>query len=446
MKIEIINTKENPVLYTEYNIINNALVAAWSAKGKANDDAERAVLKDLTGNGHDITLNNFAFNGDSGYGNPEYPDALVFDGVDDYGVCRNMPVLTDYTVVFDYNAISSRADGYKSDIIGKTYLESPSSDIPEEIASFDIKFSNSKMYGSSYSNSTVELPLMQDVIYQTKSSFNGKPITPGNFKDSPIISLGVSNFIGGTIDSATPRGHYANMAIRSAYLFNRSLSEAEIKTFVRKYIDPEYLLPSEVPTPDCYYDFGIGSNDATDRETVKDLSGNGKNAKIYNSAFNEDGSGYKDGALFTDGVDDYVALEAFDNGFSTIFMVCTPSLLGTLLYDQRASYETNYFAVYNLEGSIAYNARNSGGLTYINGVKSNIIVNNLLNKKQCITICNGNVINNDTSSPTISRGLSSDTIAKMAIYKFLGFRNLLTKEQIQAVIKKYNLLDKVDEI
>lgn len=223
------------------------LVAAWSAKGKSNDDADRAVLKDLTGNGHDIALNNFAFNGDSGYGNPEYPDALVFDGVDDYGVCRNMPVQTDYTVVFDYNAISSRADGYKSDIIGKTYLESPSSDIPEEIASFDIKFSNSKMYGSSYSNSTVELPLMHDVIYQTKSSFNGKPITPGNFKDSPIISLGVSNFIGGTIDSATPRGHYANMAIRSAYLFNRSLSESEIKSFARKYIDPEYLLPSEVP-------------------------------------------------------------------------------------------------------------------------------------------------------------------------------------------------------
>jgi hypothetical protein len=71
---------------------------------------------------------------------------------------------------------------------------------------------------------------------------------------------------------------------------------------------------------------------------------------------------------------------------------------------------------------------------------------NLLGKKQCITICNGNVINNDTSTPTISRGLSSNTIAKMAIYKFLGFRNTLTKEQIQAVIKKYNLLDKVDEI
>lgn len=44
------------------------LIAAWSAKGKSNDDADRTVLRDLTGNGHDITLNNFAFSEMSGYG------------------------------------------------------------------------------------------------------------------------------------------------------------------------------------------------------------------------------------------------------------------------------------------------------------------------------------------------------------------------------------------
>lgn len=445
MKVKIINTKKNPVLYTEYNIINNALVAAWSAKGKANDDAERAVLKDLTGNGHDITLNNFAFNGDSGYGNPEYPDALIFDGVDDYGVCSNMPILTDYTVIVDYNIIKYK-DPYVNPIIAKEFTPSTSV-IPVSYESFNIGYWANAMSTSSFYKSTDIRPIVEGVIYQTKNTFNGTSIESGTQTDTSVIGIGVNN-LKGTKESPYPQSYdkCSNIAFRSAYVFNRSLSESEIKSFVRKYIDPEYLLPSEVPTPDCYYDFGIGSNDATDRETVKDLSGNGKNAKIYNSAFNEDGSGYKDGALFTDGVDDYVALEAFDNGFSTIFMVCTPSLLGTLLYDQRARYETNYFAVYNLEGSIAYNAKNNGGLTYINGVKSNFIVNNLLHKKQCITICNGNVINDETSSPTISRGLSSDTIAKMAIYKFLGFRNLLTKEQIQAVIKKYNLLDKVDEI
>lgn len=50
------------------NIVYPGLIAAWSAKGKTNDDEDRAILKDLTGNGHDITLNGFAFSEMSGYG------------------------------------------------------------------------------------------------------------------------------------------------------------------------------------------------------------------------------------------------------------------------------------------------------------------------------------------------------------------------------------------
>lgn len=43
-------------------------IARYSAKGKSNTDSDRAILRDLTGNGHDIVLNNFAFNTMSGYG------------------------------------------------------------------------------------------------------------------------------------------------------------------------------------------------------------------------------------------------------------------------------------------------------------------------------------------------------------------------------------------
>lgn len=44
-----------------------SLVAAWNAKDKHNEDQDRETLKDISGNGHDITLNNFAFAGVSGY-------------------------------------------------------------------------------------------------------------------------------------------------------------------------------------------------------------------------------------------------------------------------------------------------------------------------------------------------------------------------------------------
>lgn len=43
-------------------------IASYRAYDKTNDDEDRAVLKDLTGNGHDIQLYDFAFAEGSGYG------------------------------------------------------------------------------------------------------------------------------------------------------------------------------------------------------------------------------------------------------------------------------------------------------------------------------------------------------------------------------------------
>lgn len=41
---------------------------AWTVTGKTNEDEDRATVKNLTGNGNDLMLSNFAFAGDSGYG------------------------------------------------------------------------------------------------------------------------------------------------------------------------------------------------------------------------------------------------------------------------------------------------------------------------------------------------------------------------------------------
>lgn len=41
---------------------------AWTVTDKTNDDEDRATVKNLTGNGNDLRLSNFAFAGDSGYG------------------------------------------------------------------------------------------------------------------------------------------------------------------------------------------------------------------------------------------------------------------------------------------------------------------------------------------------------------------------------------------
>lgn len=48
--------------------IDDYLVASYRCNGKGNSDADRDVLKDLTGNGHDLQLKNFAWAEGSGYG------------------------------------------------------------------------------------------------------------------------------------------------------------------------------------------------------------------------------------------------------------------------------------------------------------------------------------------------------------------------------------------
>lgn len=44
---------------------------AWTVVGKTNEDEDRATIANITGNGNDLVLSNFAFSGNSGYGS--YP-------------------------------------------------------------------------------------------------------------------------------------------------------------------------------------------------------------------------------------------------------------------------------------------------------------------------------------------------------------------------------------
>ena len=115
-----------------------------------------------------------------------------------------------------------------------------------------------------------------------------------------------------------------------------------------------------------------------------------------------------------------------------------------MLYDQRTLGTKNDFALY-LEklNNVAYNDRNING-TYINNKFNSYLIKNTLNKKQLIMVKSKLT---EKYKPIIGSNQSHNNFfANMALYKFLGFKEALTEEQIQAVIKKYNLLDGVDEI
>lgn len=137
-------------------------------------------------------------------------------------------------------------------------------------------------------------------------------------------------------------------------------------------------------------------------------------------------------ALVTDGVDDYGQVQNLQHGVKVLFYTCNPFSLIKVLYDQRKTYSTTeaFFSIYNENNKIAYNSRNIGGVTYINGTLNNsLLSNNLLNVKHIITIVNDGADENNTISPIFfSVNQHNVYFANLAFYNSIGFDSVPTKQ------------------
>lgn len=118
-------------------------------------------------------------------------------------------------------------------------------------------------------------------------------------------------------------------------------------------------------------------------------------------------------ALVTDGVDDYGQIQNLQHGVKVLFMTANP--LG--LY--KTWYAQDSFSIYGQPGITAYNFRNTGGVTYLDGILNEAeIPNNLLNKKQTVTIVNPTDGGNNSIIFFNSYGSS---YMNMAFYNSIGF-------------------------
>lgn len=119
------------------------------------------------------------------------------------------------------------------------------------------------------------------------------------------------------------------------------------------------------------------------------------------------------GSLVTDGVDDYGQVQNLQQGVKMLFMTVNPLALYKTWYIQ------NTFSVYGQPGITAYNFRNTGGVTYLDGILNEAeIPNNLLNKKQTVTIVNPTDGGNNSIIFFNSYGSS---YMNMAFYNSIGF-------------------------
>lgn len=125
-------------------------------------------------------------------------------------------------------------------------------------------------------------------------------------------------------------------------------------------------------------------------------------------------------ALVTDGVDDYGQVQNLQQGVKMLFMTANPLML------YRTWYAQDSFSIYGQPNIIAYNSKNTGGVTYLDGMLNETeISNNLLNKKKTVTIVNPT---NGSDNNVIFFNSYGSSYMQMAFYNSIGFDSVPTKE------------------
>ena len=206
---------------------------------------------------------------------PLYPGALVFDGVDDYGVCENFPILTKekgYTVVAlrqwieeknSVTALASNSKNWNQD--GAFVFEY--NNLENNYPNIEISFGSNNMFDRGLS----------PYSYQTSKSYNGNLIESGSFLGSDKLVVAKAN------ENLSPN---SNIAIWELVFLDHDATEEELNKikdyFVKTY---PWLFPDQAWTV-------VGkTNEDEDRATIANITGNGNDLVLSNFGFAE-GSGY----------------------------------------------------------------------------------------------------------------------------------------------------------
>lgn len=359
---------------------------------------------------------------------PIYPGALVFDGVDDWAGCDNLPLLPKekgYSIIALRNWITRYdATQYKRPLISNL-------DTNDEGA-FLIEYRKDEnvndVTGSYNSFTDVYIDDNNPITWQTSSSYNGQIIKKGTSKSTNKLCICKTYF--GQLSN------YANAAIWEIVILDHDATEEEL-TKIKDYFVKTY--------PWLFFDQAWTvtgkTNEDEDRATIANITGNGNDLILSNFGFAE-GSGYNEqgeyaGYLVTDGVDDKITSSAFEMGkdFTVVgewrFIIDERKAAGLI---KPASFylfnENNGLKLFinNTEKSSSLNTKSLKAICSDGRVYFDDWSEMLLSEEQPIT----------SSSKDLSIGYNNTIYTQMA-FKNLGIYNdqLLSKDDC---IKAYNYL------
>lgn len=205
---------------------------------------------------------------------PLYPGALVFDGVDDYGVCENFPILTKekgYTVVvlrqWDQDFLNTTLTG--------GLLSTRNYSTGEGVAFEKIESSN-KGYWNLGAGGIIDFA-KSPFTWQTSKQYNNVGILKGDKNHGKPLGVGCG-LSGGQ--------QCSRFAIWELVFLDHDATEEEL-TKIKDYFVKTYpwLFPDQAWTV-------VGkTNEDEDRATIANITGNGNDLVLSNFGFAE-GSGY----------------------------------------------------------------------------------------------------------------------------------------------------------
>lgn len=173
---------------------------------------------------------------------PEYENALVLDGVDDYGKVTGLPILKDYTVAADYIRTFAKESAQDSPILSKSKVAGS--------GAFLFNYLNADSITSSYSFGTNNIlkeinDSERKIYYLSKYASDGHNVNAGSAVDYDTMWLGtyrdnISNFFTGALYFAMLFPYSL-----SEFLLERQIKKARAGTLYPNQVEFKPIIPED---------------------------------------------------------------------------------------------------------------------------------------------------------------------------------------------------------
>lgn len=359
---------------------------------------------------------------------PLYPNALISDGVDDFARTQGFIIPDNkFTILFDIDWIDTRNMNagitkslswwiYNRNLDNKLTILIQDPDSP-------IIINNDIFALSSNGN-----------IYHKDSTIT--EFTDRGYRESTTNDI--------VFFTNTNINYYTKMVLRKFLLFDRELTTDEIEWVKNNLIEAEEEENDTLDESlvDAWIFSGLRNEDAPDSIVGE----KGTPLICYNFAWNEDGSGFKDGALYFDGVDDYLSNDIFPI-LTDFTVICKREIYGMNQWSAVAS-KSNKKTDESAKGAFEFEWTSIAASTYPNRARSfggaicNLNQDDIPELVSWMTKSSYNGIliypgsSEDGDILSIGRLRNENFHCRMSIYWFALYSRSLTKEEINKEIEK----------